>query len=128
VPSYLLAPTAGLLPLAADGEGGGGWLTYFPFVIVFVIFYLVVFRPGSKDRKARESALKSLKKHDRVVTNAGIHGIVAALDTDTVTLKVEPDDVRMRFSRAAIWQVNPDSAAAGKTSPTPAEEPMGSGK
>jgi preprotein translocase subunit YajC len=110
------APTLALLsPLAQDG---GGLLSFLPFIIVFVIFWMLVFRPQSKERKAREEKIKSLKKHDRVVTNAGIYGTVVALDTDTVTLRVdEKNNVRIVFSRAAVWQVNPE----GPT-PTPAED------
>ena len=63
-------------------------------------------RPGSRERKEREAQVKALKKYDKVVTNAGIHGTVAALDDDTVTLRVdEKNNVRIRFSRQAIWQV-----------------------
>ena len=114
--------------LAADA--GGSWMSYFPFVIVFLIFYLVVFRPGSKEKKAREAAIKALKKHDRVITNAGIHGVVVALEgNDTVVLRVDDKaNVRIRFSRAAIWQVNPETPVASETAPTPADEPAGTSR
>jgi preprotein translocase subunit YajC len=80
-----------------------------PLVLVGLVFYFIVIRPSSKERKQREAQLKSLKKHDRVVTNAGIHGTVVALEDDTVTLRVdEKNNVRMRFSRTAIWQVQAD--------------------
>ena len=66
-----------------------------------MIFYFIVIRPGSKERKQREAQLKALKKHDKVITNAGIHGTVVALDEDTVDLRVdEKNNVRIRFSRA----------------------------
>jgi len=80
----------------------GGMLL--PLVIVGLIFYFLVIRPGSKERKKREAQVKALQKHDRVVTNAGIHGTVVALDDDTVTLKVD-DNVRIKFNRQAVWQV-----------------------
>ena len=77
-----------------------------PLLLVGLIFYFIVIRPGSRERKQREAQIKALKKHDKVVTNAGIHGTVVALDEDTVTLRVdEKNNVRMRFSRSAIWQV-----------------------
>ena len=83
---------------------GTGFLI--PLLLVGLIFYFIVIRPGSKERKQRESQIKSLKKHDKVVTNAGIHGAVVALDDDTVTLRVDDkNNVRVRFSRTAIWQV-----------------------
>jgi preprotein translocase subunit YajC len=102
-----------------------GVVELMPLVLVFLIFYFLVFKPGSKERKARELALKSIKKHDKVVTNAGIHGIVVALDEGTVTLRVDDkNNVRIRFARAAIWQVNPEGVTAGEPAPSPADEPV----
>jgi preprotein translocase subunit YajC len=104
------------------------WVDFAPILVVFLIFYLVVFKPGAKERKARELALKNIKKYDKVVTNAGIHGVVMALDADTVTLQVDDKQkVRIRFSRAAVWQVNPEGAPAGEPVPTPADEPVSGG-
>jgi preprotein translocase subunit YajC len=112
------APLARTLVLAQDA--GGGLVTFLPFILVFVIFWLLVFRPASKERKQREEKIKSLKKHDRVITNAGIHGTVVALDEGTVTLRVDDkSNVRIVFTRSAVWQVNPE----GVTSATPAPEP-----
>ena len=105
--SILASATDALLPVLAQDGGGdflGGMLV--PLAIVFGIFYFLVIRPASKEKKERESKLKSLKKHDKVVTNAGIHGTVMSLDDDTMTLRVDDkNNVRMKFSRAAVWQV-----------------------
>lgn len=123
--------SAALLPmlLAADEAGGasgsGSMIgTFAPILIVFVIFYMLVFRPASKEKKAKEALVKNLKKHDQVITNAGIHGVVVALDADTVTLRVDDkNNVRIRFARAAIWQVNPEAAKpeGAPQAETPAE-------
>jgi len=95
-----------------------------PFVLIFVIFYMLVFRPSSKERKKREELVKAIKKHDRVITNAGIHGVVVGLEPDAVTLRVdEKNNVRIRFSRAAIWQVNPEGSALATTSEAESETP-----
>lgn len=92
------------------GDSASGMLV--PLVLVGLVFYFIVIRPSSKERKQREQQLKTLKKHDRVITNAGIHGTVVALEDDTVTLRVdEKNNVRMRFSRTAIWQVQSDEEA-----------------
>ena len=58
--------------------------------------------------------MRNITKHDKVITNAGIHGTVVGLDDETVTLRVdEKNNVRIRFARAAIWQVNPGGGGAG---------------
>ena len=106
-------PASLLTVLAADAPqqpGFGGMLV--PLLIVFVIFYFIVIRPGQKDRKKREAQIAALKKHDKVLTNSGIYGTVVALEDDAVVLRVdEKNNVRMRFSRQAIWQVLKDDTA-----------------
>ena len=51
--------------------------------------------------------------------DAGIHGSVVALDDDSVTLKVDDkNNVRIKFTRQAVWQVvSPkDGTGAGSKS------------
>jgi preprotein translocase subunit YajC len=107
-----------LLPLvAADGAPPGGGLMdlLFPLAIVFLIFWFLVIRPSSRERKAREAKVRGIAKHDKVITNAGIHGVVVGLDEETVTLRVDEKlGTRIRFARAAIWQVNPTKEEAAK--------------
>jgi preprotein translocase subunit YajC len=94
----------------AGGEGSPGFLSSMPLLIViFVIFYFLMIRPQSKERRKREELLKTIKKHDQVVTTAGIHGEVVSLSEGTVKLEVA-DGVRMEFDRSAIWQVRKASA------------------
>ena len=95
--------------LAEDAPPQGGIIDFLmPLAIVFLIFWFLVIRPSSKERKEREMKVRNVQKHDKVVTNAGIHGTVVGLDDETVTLRVDDkNNVRIRFARAAIWQVNP---------------------
>ena len=113
------------IPVLAEGEGGGGGMNpLFILVAIGLIFYFIVIRPSSKERKNREAQVKALKKHDKVVTNAGIHGTVVSMDDETVTLRVdEKNNIRIRFSRSAVWSVQTEATepkkektANGKTS------------
>ena len=74
------------------------------FAIIFFIFYFLVIRPQSKEKKKREALLKAAKKGDKIVTTAGIHGKIVSTDDATVLVEVD-DGVRLRFDRAAVWQV-----------------------
>jgi preprotein translocase subunit YajC len=99
--------------LLAEGGQSGLMDLLFPLAIVFLIFYFLVIRPASRDRRKREDQIKSIKKNDRVVTNAGIHGTVTGLDEQTVTVRVDDKtNTRIKFSRAAIWQVGPPGQSA----------------
>ena len=115
--------TEALIPLLANEGGGLGEMLPL-LLIVGLIFYFIVIRPGSRERKSREAQLKALKKHDKVITNAGIHGTVVGLEDDVVTLRVdEKNNVRIRFSRTAIWQVQTESTEKPeKTEKTVAEK------
>ncbi len=105
-----MAALASILLLAGEsggdsGGGGGGLVGSLPiFAIIFFIFYFLVIRPQSRERKKRELVLKGVKKHDKVVTTAGIHGTVVSVTDTEVVLKVD-DEVRLKFERSAIWQV-----------------------
>ncbi|MCB1036694.1 MAG: preprotein translocase subunit YajC, partial [Acidobacteria bacterium] len=64
-------------------------------------FYVIVFAPMRKQRKALQEMIDNLKKGDKVVTSGGIHGEVASVEAGTVLLKVG-DNVRIRLSKSAI--------------------------
>jgi preprotein translocase subunit YajC len=107
--------------LTVLAQGGADW--FVPLLLVLLIFYFIAIRPASKERKQREAQLAAIKKHDRVVTNAGIHGVVVGLEDDTVVLRVDDkNNVRVRFNRAAIWQVL-GAAEEKERSKESAEEP-----
>lgn len=71
---------------------------------LFAIFYFLVFRPQRKEQKRRMEMLSQVKKGDKVLTHAGIIGTLVNMKDDEVTVEVD-DNVRIRFSRAAIAQV-----------------------
>ena len=73
----------------------------FPIVMMFLIFYLLVFRPQAKARKEHEQMVKNLKKNDNVVTSGGIFGTVVNVKPDAVTLRVD-ENVRIDVEPSAI--------------------------
>lgn len=73
----------------------------FPVLMMFLIFYVLVFRPQTKARKAHEQMVKHLKKHDEVVTSGGLFGTVVNVKPDAVTLRVD-ENVRIDVEKSAI--------------------------
>ena len=73
----------------------------FPVLMMFLIFYVLVFRPQTKARKAHEQMVKQLKKHDEVVTSGGMFGTVVNVKPDAVTLRVD-ENVRIDVEKSAI--------------------------
>ena len=86
------------------GPGPNVLVSMFPFLIMFVIFYMLVFRPQSQARKAHDQMLKDLKKHDEVVTSGGIYGTVMNVKNDTVTLRID-ENVRVEVEKPAITRL-----------------------
>ena len=63
-------------PPPGGQQGGAG--SFLPTIIIFVfmilIMYFFMIRPQTKRQKEHQNMLAGLKKGDKVVTSAGIHG------------------------------------------------------
>lgn len=86
------------------------WLSYLPMVAIALVFWFVLIQPERKNRKKREAMLAALQKGDKVMTSSGLHGVVAAIQDDTVMLQVD-EGVRLKFARSAIQLIESDSSA-----------------
>jgi len=96
---------------AGDSPASPGLLMQmFPLILIFVLFYFVLIRPQQKRQKEHEKLVSALKTGDKVVTNAGIHGIIANIKDKTVVIKVS-DNVKVEFDRSAVVTVekSPDA-------------------
>src|ERR1019366_10662581 len=93
-------------------------LQFAPIVVIFGIFYLLLFLPMQKQKKALAKMLSELKNGDSVVTTGGIVGTITAVDGDTVVLKVKPDNLKLQFARSSVSTLVP----------TPGANPEGSSK
>ena len=88
------------------GEGGGGSLvsTLIMFGAIFLIFYFMIIRPQQKRAKEKEKMLSNLEKGDKVVTNGGIHGVIAGLEDKTALLMIS-ENTKIKIDRSAIVTV-----------------------
>jgi len=94
---------AAVLFWQAGGSGGlGGMLVL--FVPMIAIMYFLVFLPQQRQRKKMQEMHAALKNGDKVITTAGIYGVISGIDGDTIILKIA-DNVKIRIARAAIGQV-----------------------
>ena len=66
--------------------------------------YFVMFRPQKKRQQEQQRLISALKTGDRVVTNAGIHGLIANVKETTVMLKVA-DNVKIEVEKSAVTNV-----------------------
>jgi preprotein translocase subunit YajC len=91
--------------LMAQPGGGGAQsnpiAAFLPILFIIVIFYFLLIRPQQKRAKLQRTMMENLKSGDQVLTIGGLHGTVAAVDQDTVVLRVA-DHVKLTFNKSAI--------------------------
>jgi len=88
---------------AAQSQGGGSSMILL-MVGMFAIMYFLMIRPQQKKQKELKEMLSNLTHGDVVVTSGGIHGKIAAMTGDIITLEVA-DKVRIKVSRSFIAAV-----------------------
>lgn len=82
---------------APDGGGALGGPMSMPLMLLlmFGVFYFVLWRPQSKERKKVESFRQNLKKGDKVWTQGGIIGTVVQVEDQAVLLEIGAGKVRV---------------------------------
>jgi len=100
--------------LFAEGEESAApppdqsfWQTLVMIGIAFLFFYVILWRPEQKRRKALEQQRNTLKKGDRVAA-MGIIGTVVRVGDQTVILKMY-DGAKLEFYKAAISDILPEN-------------------
>jgi preprotein translocase subunit YajC len=88
---------ATILLQASTGFGAQQIIT---FGLIAVVFYFFMIRPQVKKQKDQKKYVNELKKGDKVVTSAGIHGRI--IDVAETTFLVEVDNGKIRFDKSAI--------------------------
>ena len=84
--------------------GGGIGSFFVPLIFIFLIMYFVMIRPQKKRQEQQQKLIGALKTGDRVVTNAGIHGLISNVKDTTVLVKVA-DNVKIEIDKSAITNV-----------------------
>jgi preprotein translocase subunit YajC len=113
--------------LLAQGQGGdpaggaGGGLfgnPYAPLFIIgmFVLFWVVVILPASRRQKReQEQMLATLKRGSKVVTSAGIIGIIVGIKDGDEEVTIRSDESKLKVLRSTIIRViGSDESEAAK--------------
>jgi preprotein translocase subunit YajC len=97
----ILAQTAPAKPEGIQGILGSGFMLP---VLMVVMFYFLLIRPQQRQRKEQAARIAALKTGDKVITTAGLHGIVHSVKDTTVMVKVT-EGTNLEFDKAAIATV-----------------------
>ena len=94
----------------AQTAGANPLTSFIPLIFFVVIAYYVFIRPQTKRQKEQQRLISELKTGDRIVTAAGIHGMITNVKETTVTVKVA-DNVKIEMEKSAVSNVlKPTSA------------------
>ncbi len=97
----------------AEGEEGGGLMTFLPLVLIVLVFYLFFIRPQMKKSKDQKKFREAIKKGDKIVTIGGIHGKIIEVQETTFTIEVEGQN-RLRVEKSAVAMDSTSQIGAGK--------------
>ena len=63
-----------MLYAQSSSQTGSGIFAFLPILLIGAVFYLLILRPQSQQKKLHESSLNNLKKGDKIITRGGVYG------------------------------------------------------
>jgi len=75
-----------------------------PLIFVMIIFYFLLWRPQSQQRKQHEAKLEAIRRNDTIVTNGGLVGKVIKVHDDEIEVEIAKD-VKVKVVRNLIADV-----------------------
>ena len=89
----------------AGGQGAGGFSSFIPIILMFVIFYFLLIRPQQKKQKDHTAMIGNLKKGDQIITTGGLYGRITGISDTTMTLEIA-EKVRVKGNRSNVTALN----------------------
>jgi preprotein translocase subunit YajC len=74
--------------LMGDPKNGGS-VQLLMMGAIMLVFWLFMIRPQAKKAKLQKTFISDLKKGDKIVTIAGIHGVINKVNDDNTTIQLE---------------------------------------
>ena len=75
-----------------------------PWLLIFVIFYMLMIRPQQKRMKQHQATIEAVKKGDDVITAGGIRGRVTKVMDDDVEVEIS-QGTRVRIVKSTLTHV-----------------------
>src|SRR3954471_9667555 len=96
-----------MVQLGPSGQPNGATaflIQIFPFLLIFVIFYVLMIRPQQRRVKEHQAAIAAVKKGDEVITGGGIRGRVTRVTDDEAEVEIA-QGVKVRVVKSTITHV-----------------------
>src|SRR5829696_2537610 len=75
-----------------------------PWLLIFVVFYLLMIRPQQRRAKEHQAAINAVKKGDEVITAGGILGRVTKVTDEDAEVEIA-SGVKVRVVKSTLSQV-----------------------
>ena len=99
---FSIVPNAHAMAQQAGGNAQGGGMSFLiTMALIGFVFYFLLIRPQSKQAKAHQQLLDSLKRDDMVITTGGIHGKITNVAETVVTIEIAPN-IRIKVTKKNI--------------------------
>jgi preprotein translocase subunit YajC len=92
---------------ASAGQTGGAsamLIGLAPWLLIFVIFYVLLIRPQQKRAKEHQAEISAVQKGDEVITGGGLRGKVIKVAETEVEVELA-QGVRVRAVKSTLTQV-----------------------
>lgn len=85
-----------------QAQPGGSGFQFIFLGLMILVFWLFFIRPQAKKAKQQKSFIDNLNRGDKVVTIAGIHGVINKINEDgTISLEINPGSY-IKIEKSAI--------------------------
>ncbi len=90
---------------AQSGEGGGAFSMFLPLILIFLIMWLLIFRPQAKKQKKHQQMLREVRKGDKVLTAGGIYGTISGFkDNESIVVLKIAEGCKIEMLKSSIAQ------------------------
>jgi preprotein translocase subunit YajC len=100
-PTLLMMQTA---PAGAPSGTAQMLLGLAPWLLIFVIFYVLMIRPQQQRVKQHQAEIAAVKKGDEIITGGGIRGRVTKVSDDEAEVEIA-QGVKIRVVKSTITAV-----------------------
>ncbi len=90
------------------------FLSFFPLILIFIVFYFLLIRPQQKKMKEHKEMVSKLKRGDKIITAGGVYCKVSRLiDDNKIEVEIS-NSVKIIISKPTITNVINNSSESNK--------------
>jgi preprotein translocase subunit YajC len=87
---------------SSSGNNGSMWSMIVIYGLIIALFYFILIRPQSKQKKKEDEMRSTLEVGDTIVTIGGIVGRVVSIKDDDIVIETGADRNKMKIKKWAV--------------------------